>query len=119
MRLRVHDTLLDLVEAGSIARSPLDGRYVYVSAAKRQARAQLAERAALLPPPPPPPLLHAARVIDVLLAVIRSPGSSAEKVGRHLRGRGLTVSDEQVAEVFTRYHLEKKTARSRSARSRR
>jgi len=69
LRLRIHDTLLDLVEAGRIAREPLEGRYVYVSAAKRHARAQFAQRATLPADPPPP--LDAARVIDVLIAVIR------------------------------------------------
>lgn len=119
LRLRVHDTLLDLVEAGQIARESRDGRYVYVWAAKRRARAQLAERAALRPVPAPPPPLDTARVIDVLLAVIRAPRAAAERVGRDLRERGLAVTDAQVAEVFVRYGLGKKTARSRSTRSRR
>jgi len=119
LRLRVHDTLLDLVEEGRIAREPLDGRYVYVSPTKRGARAQLAARAALRPAPAPPSPLDAARVIDVLLAVIRVPRADVERVGRQLRERGLAVTDAQVAEVFARYALEKKTARSPSTRSRR
>jgi hypothetical protein len=119
LRLRVHDTLLDLVKAGRIAREPLEGRYVYVSAAKRHARAQLSHRAALLPAVSPPPPLDAARVIDVLIAVIRAPGAHAEAIARDLRARGLAVPDAQVAEVFARYDLGKKTARSPSKRSKR
>jgi hypothetical protein len=58
-------------------------------------------------------------VIDVLVAVIRAPGAHAEAIACALRARGLTVSDAQVAEVFARYDLGKKTARSRSTRSQR
>lgn len=122
LRLRVHDTLLDLIEAGLIARESLDDRYVYVDRAKRRARVQLAERAARRPAPPSapsPPTVDAARVIDVLLAVIRAPDAGVERLARGLRERGLTVSDAQVAEVFARYDLGKKTARSPSTRSRR
>jgi hypothetical protein len=119
VRLRVHDTLFDLVQSGQVTREPVDGRYVYVSAATRRARVQLAARAALRPAPVPVPPLDAARVVDVLLAVIRAPRAGVERVGRDLRERGLPVSDTQIAEVFARYDLGKKTARSRSTRSRR
>jgi hypothetical protein len=58
--------------------------------------------------------LSMSMVIDVLLTVIREPRAGAVKVAASLRERGLGVTDAQVEEVFRRYELEKKTARSRS-----
>jgi hypothetical protein len=119
LRLRVHDPLRSLVQAKCLGRERVEALYVYVSARARTARAQLRQRrgpkAAAQPPPPPP--LDAARVIDVLLAVIHAPGASAGDVGAELRQRGRAVSDAQVEELFGRYGLGKKTARSRSRRS--
>jgi hypothetical protein len=63
--------------------------------------------------------LDPARVIEVLLAVIRAPRAAADRVARDLRERGLGVTDAQVIEAFARHDLGKKTARSRSRRSRR
>ena len=44
LRVRVHNTLLDLVEAGCIGRVPLDRYFLYVSAKRRKAKAQVARR---------------------------------------------------------------------------
>jgi hypothetical protein len=118
VRLRVHDTLRSLVEAGRIGRERVEALYVYVDADGAATRAQLARRRALQPPTPTSPL-DAARVIDVLLVVIRNPRAGARAVGEQLRARGLAVSDVQVEEVFTRYDLAKKKASSRSRPSRR
>lgn len=116
LRLRVHDTLRDLVEARRIARETVAALYVYLEVDPAGAKAQLARRLevekaheAISQPP-----LDSARVIDVLLAVIREPRAGAVKVAAALRERGLGVKDAQVEEVFRRYELEKKTARSRS-----
>ncbi|HTP24161.1 MAG TPA: hypothetical protein VMK12_00695 [Anaeromyxobacteraceae bacterium] len=107
LRLRVHDPLRSLVQAKRLGRERVEALYVYVSARARTARAQLEQRrrpkAAAKPPPSPP--LDAARVIDVLLAVIHAPRASAADVGAELRQRGRAVSDTQVEEVFGRYGL--------------
>jgi len=118
LHLRVHDTLLSLVEGGRIGRERVQALYVYVSPVPRSARAQLAKRRVAEAQPTPPPPLDSARVIDVLLAVIRVPRADARQVASDLRARGLAVGDEQVEAVFARYELGKKTARSRSRRSR-
>jgi hypothetical protein len=119
LRIRVHDPLRTLVQAKSLGRECVEALYVYVSASARTARAQLQQRrgsqATAAAPPSPP--LDAARVIDVLLAVIHAPGARAGDVGAELRQRGRAVSDAQVEELFSRYGLGKKTARSRSRRS--
>ena len=120
--LRGHDTLRNLVESGRIARERLEALYVYVDAAADVGAAQLARRRELqgAPAAAAPGLeLDPARVIDVLLAVIRAPRANAHEIAGALRARALAVSDGQVAQVFARYALGKKTARARSRRSRR
>lgn len=126
--LRVHDTLRSLVEVKEIARERIDAVYVYIDADPEHAAAQLARRrgaARVEPPPvapapsPPPPPLELARVVDILLAVIHAPNDDARTIAARLRANGLAIQDEQVQAVFTQYRIEKKTARSRSRRSRR
>ena len=120
LRLRVHDTLLDLVEDRRIARERVDALYVYLDGHPRTARRQLAQRqeqvqqvrAAVAPPVP----LDSPRVIDVLLAVIRDPRANARGIAATLGRRGRGVTEAQVEELFRTYDLGKKTARSRSRR---
>lgn len=116
LRLRVHDTLRDLVEARRIARERVEAVYVYFAVDRSAARVQRARRheiqetrqAVSVPP------IDWARVIGVLLAVIQEPRAGVGKVAASLRERGLGVTDPQVEAVFRRYDLEKKTAHSRS-----
>jgi len=117
LRLRVHDPLRSLVQAGRLSRERVEALYVYVSPRARTARAQLQQRRRLEATAATAPPLDTARVIDVLLAVIRAPGARAGDVGAELRQRGHAVSDAQVEELFSRYDLGKKTARSRLRRS--
>jgi hypothetical protein len=124
LRLRVHDTLRSLVAEKELARERVTGVYVYLHPDRQMASAQLTVRrdlattSAPLPPSPAAPL-DLARVIDVLVAVIHAPKDDANAIAAHLRARGLPLTREQVEGVFTAYGLEKKTARSRSPRSRR
>jgi hypothetical protein len=119
VRLRVHDTLRSLAQAGLVVRELVDALFVYLNANPRAARAQRAERrrlfAARSAAPLPP--LDPARVIEVLLAVIRQPRATASQVAASLGTRGFAIDEKQVEETFARYELGKKTARSRSRRS--
>ena len=131
--LRVHDTLRSLVEDNQIGRVRVDVVYVYVAADPAIASAQLSRRETPVPTAVPAiepqttavdagpsPELDLARVVDVLLAVIHAPKDDARTVAARLRASGVVVADEQVAAVFVRYGLPgKKTAHSRSRRSRR
>jgi len=121
--LRVHDTLRSLVEAHALGRELVQAVYVYLDPDAGHAAAQLAERrrrtAERVPVQGILPPLDPTRVIDVLLAVIHASKDDARAIAARLRAAGLAVSDEQVAAVFAQYGLEKKTARSRSTRSRR
>lgn len=119
--LRVHDTLLSLVEGGLISREPFESLYVYLDPDPERAAAQLRERrrgAAGEGAKGPRPPLDEARVIAVLVAVIRSPRDSSLSISSRLRATGVAVDEEQVEAVFRQYGV-KKTAHSRSPRSRR
>lgn len=124
VRLRVHDTLRSLVEERALGRERVTGVYVYLHPEREVAFLQLSRRRAIAlrstpPPASPAAPLDAARVIEVLVAVIQAPKDDAHAIAARLRSRGLAVTDEQVASVFAGYGLEKKTARSRSRSSRR
>jgi hypothetical protein len=130
--LRVHDTLRSLVEDNQIGRVRVDVVYLYVAADPAIASAQLSRRettiSTAVPATEPQPLADAgpspeldlARIVDVLVAVIHAPKDEARTIAARLRAAAIMVTDEQVAAVFERYGLPgKKTARSRSQRSRR
>ena len=120
LQVRVHNTLLDLVEDRRIGRESLRGYYLYVSADSKRAESQMGQRqqhsAEPVQPPPEPP---AVVVIEVLLDLVRSAGvrPDAGPVAARLAARGLAVTTDQVEAIFIRYGL-KKTANSRSPHSR-
>jgi len=123
--LRVHDTLRSLVETHHLGREQVAAVYVYVDTDSRRATVQLEHRRAMVPRISPPRSaepqsdLDLARVVEVLLAVIHHPRHDVDRLVAHLGVKGIVVTAEQVQEVLTRYHVKKKTARSRSRRSRR
>jgi hypothetical protein len=124
LQVRVHNTLLELVQAKRLRREPFGDEFLYVSAVRAQARAQLERRRVLAPAPAatsaaaPPPAL----VVEILLEVIHAAGirASPAAVAARLAGRGVATSVAQVEAVFRAHDLPvKKTPRSRSAPSRR
>lgn len=122
LRLRVQNSVRKLAAADRVGRELVERVYVYLGPDAKAARAQLAKRRALGPPvatAPPMLPLDLAHVIEVLVLVIQRPAATTAQIGATLRGRSISVTDAQVEDVFARYALEKKTARSRSQRSRR
>ena len=118
LRVRPHNTLLDLAQGRRIGRQTWRGQYLYVSATPARAESQLRRRqqqpAALAPPLPEPP---PAVVIEILLDLVHSARlrPDAGGVAERLTARGFPVTVDQVEAVFSRYGL-KKTAPSRSPR---
>jgi hypothetical protein len=120
--VRVQNTLLDLFESERIGRAPLGEQYLYVSARKRVAKAQIARRRDALEAAP----LRAAGVptqaiVDVLLEAIHGarvePDPQAIALG--LAARGSRVSVEDVDAILEAHGLKKTAGSSRSRRSRR
>jgi len=119
LRLRVHDTLGDLVTQARLGRSPLWGEYLYTSAEKVRASSQLACRTGLGPVPAPGATLAPALMVEVLLEVIRGASIRCDpaQVAARLVARGVTVTAALVEHIMERHGV-KKTARPRSRRSR-
>jgi len=120
LRVRVHNTLLNLVQEKRIGRETWAAQYLYVSADAARAEAQLklrrtqpgmASGAAVE--------VTASAVIDVLLDLVRSAGVQVDAscVAERLNARGIAVTPGQVEDIFSRHGV-KKTARSRSKRLR-
>jgi len=121
LQVRVHNTLLDLVQAKRLVRETIADEYLYVSGDSARAQAQLAQRREWRPAPairstPPPPTL----VIEILLEVIHAAGvrGNPRAIAARLTARGGVVSVEQVEAVLQQHGLpQKKTPASRSPRS--
>jgi len=119
--VRVHNTLLDLVEMGGIDRVPLATCFLYVSAKRRKAKAQLVRRQQELEKETadrevkPTP----AVVIEVLLEIIHGARIVADPsvIAARLDARGVSVTAAHVEALLEERGL-KKTAASRSRRSR-
>jgi hypothetical protein len=114
LRLRVYDTLHDLVAAREIACVDMEQLYVYVSAEQKTAEAQMAERHRLNEEPlRPVSLPDAAVVIEVLMAVIHTPKPDIRKVTALVRAQGKAITPEQIEAVWAHYELGKKKPASR------
>lgn len=116
LRIRVHNTLLDLVRQKRIGREPWVGQYLYVSPDATRASAQLALRRTQAANRATIEVATSA-VIEVLLDLIRSAGVNVDArcVSERLRGKDVVVTPEQVEEIFSRHGV-KKTAFSPSKR---
>jgi hypothetical protein len=121
--VRVHNPLLDLVQRRQLGREIVRAEFVYVSPVRTRAVVQLKRRRALVDAAmltstaPPAPSLE----VEVLLEVIhgaRRPVLDAATVAARLGARGVRATEAEVSVVLERHGL-KKTARSRSQRSRR
>lgn len=122
LSVRVHNPLLDLVEDTKLGRESIEHEYVYVAAARARAAVQLERRRALVTAgaASTPP---AAIEVEVLIEVIhgaRVPPPDAAAVVARLGARGIRATVSDVVVVLDRHGLGgKKTAPSRSRRSRR
>jgi len=108
LRCRVQNTLNDLTKNEVISRGSINGLFVYVSANEKKALAQISQRekksgiekiqgeAIDLP-----------IVIEILLELLRSSVWDAKTISRNLQVRRVSVTEQQVKEVFLRYKLKK------------
>jgi hypothetical protein len=123
LQVRVHNTLLELVQAHRLVRDSLAGEYLYLSAEPDRTRVQRQRRESMKPPvaleagPPP-----TALVVEILIEVIHAAAvrGDPQAIAARLATRGVIASVEQVERVLREHRLlGKKTAPSRSRRSRR
>lgn len=111
LRVRVHNTLLDLLRKGQIDRERLAKFYLYLNTDEQVRATQLEHRQDLLARVSEEGQdgeLSDAVVIQVLLTLIRPPGLGPGEVSRRLRGHSPPISRSEVEAVFTRYALGEK-----------
>lgn len=124
LRVRVHNTLLELVREGRIGREQLGRVHLYVSGNPERGAQQLERRQELAAA-----LAEALRVptdeevVEVLVETLRAaPEVPAPlRVAKRLAARGLRLEPRHVEQIFEEHGLVpgKKTARRSSAPSRR
>ena len=108
LRCRVQNTLNDLTKNNVVSRVSVNGLFVYISANKEKALVQISQRekksgikkiqgeAIEMP-----------IVIEILLELLRSSVWDAKTISRNLHVRRVSVTEQQVKEVFLRYNLKK------------
>jgi len=110
LRVRVQVLLLEAVRQEEIRREPVAGFYLYLHRDPSIGQRQLQRRQERI-------AARASRdeaggggddevIIQVLLSLIRHPGSRPADVVRLLRGHSPPIRLEQVVEIFARYELE-------------
>jgi len=108
LRVRVQNTLLDLLHKREVERAHLAQVYVYVHTDAAVRTIQLRNRQARIATARPEAEVNDHVIIQVLLTVIRHPGVPPADVARHLRGHSPPVSLPQIEIVFARYALGEK-----------
>ncbi len=111
LRVRAHNTLGNLVGAGELSRERVGSVFVYLHPEPRLRQQQLAHREERIASQERAATrgqveLSDRLVIQVLLTLLRHPGSQAAAVVRFLRGHCPPITFEQVRAVFTHYDLE-------------
>lgn len=108
LKIRVHNTLLELAKKGLICREKVDGKYIYVSIEKEKALEQLKKRrnkkeieAKLLPE---------WLTIEVLIEIIKIStfNIAPYNVAIMLQKRGIKIHIDQVEQIFERFQIKKK-----------
>lgn len=111
LRINVQNTLTELVKVNTVGRQLLPHRiYLYLSvddtvgADQVQRRLSLAESVSDIVLPPE------SITIEILVDVIRFPGSviNEKELGHRLRKRGIVIKDTEVGDVLSYYDIKKK-----------
>jgi hypothetical protein len=114
LRVRVFNTLRELLDEKRIGRERRGRTHLYVSPDGDRAAEQLARREGLDHPGPDLPTLPSAVVIEVLVEAVRAGRVTpeADDLEERLVTRGVTVTAADVRRVFERYGIRpgKKTA---------
>ena len=114
--VRVHNTLLELVEQKMADREKLGPAFVYVSVKQTARRKQLRRRIAFMEENRKP-RPTSRQVIATLLEFINNPQAARELIVARCQRVGVAISQAIVDAVFEMYDLDKKRALSRSSTS--
>jgi len=110
LRVRVQGLLLEAVRHEEVRRERVEGFYLYLhidpAIGQRQWQRRQERIAAQQPRDEERVCVDDEVIIQVLLTLIRHPGSRPAEVVRALRGHCPPIELEQVVDIFTRYDLE-------------
>ncbi len=109
LRVRVHNTLLTLLRQGKVDRERIAQVYVYLHRDPVIRRDQIERRHALIGAVETVSVeveVDDRIIIEVLLVLLRHPGSKAAEVVRYLRGHSPPITMAQVRIIFARYELD-------------
>lgn len=106
LRVRVQVLLLETVRRGRLDRELVDKVFVYLHHEDSVRHAQLTRRREQIAVQKVETEITDAIVIEVLLALIRYPGSQLVEVVRRLQGHSPPIRAEHVRVVFDRFDLE-------------
>jgi hypothetical protein len=117
--VRVQVLLLQAVHKGQIARIKIEGLYIYLHAEPKVQKIQVQHRKELIESgkralldPYMESIVDDNIIIQILLTLIRHPGSNEGQVARRLRGHSPPIRLNQVKAVFVRYELGEKKGSS-------
>ncbi len=109
LRVRVHNTLLTLLRQGDVDRERIAQVYVYLHPDLLIRGEQIGRRQALIAAAETASVevgVDDRIIIEVLLVLLRHPGSKAAEVVRYLRGHSPPITLAQVRMIFVRYELD-------------
>lgn len=109
LRVRVHNTLYELLGKGEIERERVISIYIYLHIDHTIQKAQIrrrTEQIAYQQAAAAKGKLSDQIIIQVLLTLIHHPGAKAADVVRYLQGHSPPISMSQVSIVFARYDLD-------------
>ncbi len=110
LRVRVHNTLRELVVADLIVRTNTEKNYLYISADAENASAQVSLRQAKVADEQLTRPLNPFETIEVLVDLLHSEDWHLKSVVDRLKKKNIKISEYQIDEVFSRYSLKKTTS---------
>lgn len=105
LRLRVHNTLLELVQKSEIIRKSIVNYFVYFHSDPVVSQEQIKRRQEQIVLQNIKNNITDNMIIQVLLAIIRHPGSNEGDVTRYLHGHSPPITLQHVRIIFERYDL--------------
>lgn len=108
LRVRVQNTLNDLVSAGLIERQAMEGVFVYFSGNTQRIASQLNRRHRLIQSEHQGTSPAPMEIIEVLLELLQTEVNWEPKaISKSLKARGVLISMDKAGRVLERYHLKK------------
>ena len=115
LRVRVQNTLNDLVAKQLVDREYVGRIFVYVNNDKEQANLQLRRRQEIIGQETGSFDLEPVIIIEVLIELLRTETEQWEpkQISKRLNSRRIKVSEQDVAKILDRYRLKKKPQNNR------